>query len=76
MNNLYKLSNCKCQYKNVQKEKQEFFNMLENSYLFYSEYLKNRFLTDKMIMIARTKKSYLVGSLIDIYFMKILFIKV
>ena len=50
--------------------------MLENSYLFYSEYLKNRFLTDKMIMIARTKKSYLVGSLIDIYFMKILFIKV
>lgn len=42
--------------------------MLENNYLFYNEYLKNRNLTDKTIMISRTKKSYLVGPLIDTYF--------
>ena len=42
--------------------------MLENNYLFYNEYLKNRNLTDKTIMISRTKKSYLVGPLIDTHF--------
>ena len=39
--------------------------MLENNYLFYSDYLKNRNLKNKTIMIARTKKSYLIGPMID-----------
>lgn len=39
--------------------------MLENNYLFYSDYLKDRDLKHKIVMIARTKKSYLIGPIID-----------
>lgn len=39
--------------------------MLKNSYLFYSDYLKHRNTDNKVIMIAKTKQSYLVGPLID-----------
>jgi len=39
--------------------------MLKNNYLFYSNYLKDRNIKDKSIMIAKTKKSYLIGPIID-----------
>ena len=39
--------------------------MLKNSYLFYSNYLKKRKIKDKSILIAKTKKSYLIGPLIN-----------
>lgn len=39
--------------------------MLKNNYLFYSDYLRNKNLENKLIMVAKTKKSYLVGPIID-----------
>lgn len=39
--------------------------MVKNNYLFYSDYLKNRDIKNKLIMIAKTKKSYLIGPIID-----------
>ncbi len=39
--------------------------MLKNNYLFYSDYLKNRTIKNKSIMIAQTKKTYLIGPIID-----------
>ena len=39
--------------------------MLKNNYLFYSDYLKKRDIKDKTILIAKTKKSYLIGPLIN-----------
>lgn len=39
--------------------------MLKNNYLFYSDYLKKRNIKDKSIMVAKTKKSYLIGPLIN-----------
>lgn len=39
--------------------------MLKNNYLFYSDYLKDRNIKHKSVMIARTKSSYLVGPIID-----------
>lgn len=39
--------------------------MSKNDYLFYSDYLKNGDIQGKSIMIAKTKKSYLVGPKID-----------
>lgn len=39
--------------------------MLKNNYLFYSDYLKNRTIKNKSIMIAKTKSSYLIGPIID-----------
>ena len=44
--------------------------MLRNNYLFYSDYIKNRNIKNKSIMIAKTKKSYLVGPIIDSNFYK------
>ena len=38
--------------------------MKKNEYLFYSDYLKNRNINNKAIMIAKTNNSYLVGPLI------------
>ena len=40
-------------------------NMLNNNYLFYSDYLKKRNIKNKSILIAKTKKSYLIGPLIN-----------
>lgn len=42
--------------------------MVENNYLFYSDYLKNRIIKNKSIMIAKTKNSYLIGPVIDYNF--------
>lgn len=39
--------------------------MVKSNYLFYSDYLKNRDIKNKSIMIAKTKKSYLIGPIID-----------
>ena len=39
--------------------------MLNNSYLFYGDYLKKRNIKNKSILIAKTKKSYLIGPLIN-----------
>lgn len=39
--------------------------MLKNNYLFYSDYLKKRNIKDKSILIAKTKKSYLIGPIIN-----------
>ena len=39
--------------------------MLKNSYLSYSDYLKKRNIKNKSILIAKTKKSYLIGPLIN-----------
>lgn len=39
--------------------------MLKNNYLFYSDYLKKRNIKDKSILVAKTKKSYLIGPLIN-----------
>lgn len=39
--------------------------MLKNNYLFYSDYLKNRNLKNKSILIAKTKNSYLIGPAIN-----------
>lgn len=49
--------------------------MAKNNYLFYSYYLKTRNTENKSIMIAKTKKSYLIGPIIDITFIKIRFIE-
>ena len=42
--------------------------MSKNSYLFYSDYLKNRNIKNKSILIAKTKNSYLIGPLINLDF--------
>lgn len=39
--------------------------MTGNNYLFYSDYLKHKNLNNKQIMIAKTKKTYLIGPIID-----------
>lgn len=40
--------------------------MLKNkNYLFYSDYFKKRDIKNKSILIAKTKKSYLIGPLIN-----------
>ena len=39
--------------------------MLKNNYLFYSDYLRDRNIKNKSIILAKTKKSYLVGPIID-----------
>ncbi len=39
--------------------------MSKNNYLFYSDYLKERNIKDNSILIAKTKKSYLIGPLIN-----------
>ena len=39
--------------------------MVKDNYLFYSDYLKNRNIKNNLIMIAKTKKSYLIGPIID-----------
>jgi len=39
--------------------------MLENNYLFYNDYIKNRNIENKNIMIAKTKNSYLIGPIIN-----------
>lgn len=39
--------------------------MSENSYLFYSDYLKRRKIKNKSILIAKTNNSYLIGPKID-----------
>ncbi len=39
--------------------------MSKNDYLFYSDYLKKREIKSKSILIAKTKKSYLIGPLIN-----------
>ena len=39
--------------------------MLKNNYLFYSDYLNKRNIKNKSILIAKTKKSYLIGPLIN-----------
>ena len=44
--------------------------MAKNNYLFYSYYLKTRNTENKSIMIAKTKKSYLIGPIIDHNFYK------
>ena len=44
--------------------------MAKNNYLFYSDYLKTRNTENKSIMIAKTKKSYLIGPIIDHNFYK------
>lgn len=44
--------------------------MAKNNYLFYSDYLKTRDTKNKSIMIAKTKKSYLIGPIIDHNFYK------
>lgn len=49
--------------------------MLKSNYLFYSDYLKNRDLKDKTIMIAKTKKTYLIGPIIDSKFYESSFYK-
>lgn len=42
--------------------------MKENKYLFYSDYLKNRNIKNKNILIAKTKNSYLIGPIINTKF--------
>ncbi len=42
--------------------------MLKNNYLFYSDYFKKRNLNNKLILVAKTKNSYLVGPLINLNF--------
>lgn len=39
--------------------------MSKSRYLFYSDYLKNRNIENKSILIAKTRKSYLIGPLIN-----------
>lgn len=39
--------------------------MLENSYLFYCDYLKKRNIKDKSILISKTRNSYLIGPIIN-----------
>ena len=39
--------------------------MQKNKYLFYSDYLKKRDIRNKIIMIAKTKSSYLIGPRIN-----------
>ena len=39
--------------------------MLKSNYLFYSDYLKQRNIGNEVIMVAKTKNSYLIGPLID-----------
>ncbi len=39
--------------------------MLENSYLFYCDYLKTRNIKDKSILISKTRHSYLIGPIIN-----------
>ena len=52
------------------------FVMAKNNYLFYSDYLKTRNTENKSIMIAKTKKSYLIGPIIDHNFYKDSFWKI
>ena len=49
--------------------------MIKNNYLFYSDYLKNRNIENKSILIAKTSKSYLIGPLINSMFDEISFYK-
>lgn len=42
--------------------------MSKNNYLFYADFLKKRNIKDKFILIAKTKKSYLIGPLINLDF--------
>jgi len=42
--------------------------MLRNSYLYYKDYLKNRDIEHKLILISKTNNSYLIGPLIDAEF--------
>lgn len=39
--------------------------MSKINYLFYSDYMKNKNLSQKSILIAKTKNSYLIGPLIN-----------
>ena len=36
-----------------------------NNYLFYKEYLKNRNIDNKDILVAKTRESYIIGPLIN-----------
>lgn len=39
--------------------------MIKSDYLFYSDYIKNNKVLNKKIFISKTKKSFLIGPLID-----------